>query len=73
MTFNFCTGAHSLKVAVRIQDCVHFDAGLGCSELGPGEQGQAEVDDRCATAEQFVFKMKYVFWRVRKAPHAAFT
>lgn len=41
MAFGFGDGDHSREIAVMVYDRVHLDASLGCSELGPGEQGQA--------------------------------
>ena len=72
MAFGFGDGDHSREIAVMVYDRVHLDAALGCSELGPGEQGQAQVDDRCVKAEQFVFKRKFVFWRLSKTPCVEF-
>jgi hypothetical protein len=47
---------HGREVAVMIQERVPLDSGLDGTELGPGEQGQVQVDDRRAKAEQVVFK-----------------
>jgi hypothetical protein len=30
--------------AAKVQQCVHLDGGLGCLELGPRKEGQAQID-----------------------------
>jgi len=72
MTFGFCDGDHRREIAVMVQERVKLDAGLGGPELGPGEQGQTQVDNRCIKAEQFVFKREFVLWRLRKTPLVEF-
>ena len=72
MAFGFGDGDHGREIAVMVYDRVHLDAALGRSELGPREQVQAQVDDRCVKAEQLVFKRKFVFRRLRKTPRVEF-
>ena len=44
MAFGFGDGDHGREIAVMVYDRVHLDAALGRSELGPGEQVQAQVE-----------------------------
>lgn len=34
------------NIAAQVQQCVHFDGALALAELGPWEQGQAQIDGR---------------------------
>jgi hypothetical protein len=73
MTFGFGDSNHSREIAVMVYDRVHLGVSLGCLKFGLGEQGQAQVDDRCVQAGQLVFKRKFMFWRLRKTLRVEFT
>ena len=55
-----------------VQEGVQLDAGLGGSELGPREQGQAQVNNRGVKAEQFVFKREFMPWCLWETPPVEF-
>lgn len=56
MTFGIRDGDHRGEIAVMVVESVEFDSSLGIAELGPGEQRQAEVNDRGVKALQLVIK-----------------
>jgi len=56
VAFGFGDGDDSREIAVMVQEGVQFDAARGGPELGPGEQGKAQVNNRGVETEQFVFK-----------------
>jgi len=55
-----------------VKERVQLDTGLGGSELGPGEQGQAQVNNRGVETEQFVFKREFMSWRLWQTPPVEF-
>ena len=72
VAFGFGDGDHGREITVMVQERVQFDASLGGAELGPGEQGQAQVDNRGVEAKQLVFKREVVSWGLGKAPLVEF-
>ena len=56
MAFGLRNRDHGRQAAVVIEQGVELDSGLGGPELGPGEKGQAEVNDRGVKTEQLVFE-----------------
>lgn len=43
-----------------VQEGVQLDSGLGCPEPSPGEEGQAQVDNRGVKAEQLILEGELV-------------